>query len=174
MPSRRKLPKTISEKQFLAIMKKVPKEDKKLRLAFMLGFYQCMRVSEIVKLKKEDVDLDRNFIHILEAKGGKDRDVPIMAPVRKGLKYLPITGLGYSIRALQRKIDKYSMKALGHGFFMHGLRSSGSTFYLNDKGVSIRHIQDLLGHSRIDTTMLYTKVTPRHLKKAFESVWEEK
>ncbi len=93
----RKLPSTISESEFLEGLKKVKRP--KIKLAFMLGFYQAMRVSEIVNLKQENVDMDRGFIHILQGKGKKDRDVPIMKPVKYGLRYLPI-GLG--VRSLEK------------------------------------------------------------------------
>ena len=96
------LPKTISEQEFLEGLKKVKRQ--KLKLAFMLGFYQAMRVSEIVNLKPEDVDMDRGFIHILQAKGKKDRDVPIMKPVKHGLRHLPI-GLG--VRSLEKWVKRY-------------------------------------------------------------------
>ncbi len=60
------------------------------RLAFMLGFYQAMRVSEVVKLKPTDVDKVRRTLFIRNAKGGKDRIIPISPNVMKGLKHLPI------------------------------------------------------------------------------------
>lgn len=159
MPLR--IPKTISNDEFQAQWKKC--KDNKLKLAFLLGFYQCMRVSEVVKLSKQDCDLDRGFIHIKEAKGGKDRQVPIMRPVFHGLRYLPVT---YSIRTLQRAVKKY-----WPDLHFHSLRHSGATFYLNDKKVDIRQIQVLLGHSRLDTTQIYTKVTPDNLKAAFDEAW---
>jgi len=58
----KKLPKTMSEKEFMEIVRKVPKKHTHIRLAFMLGFYQCMRVSEVVKITPENVDRDRGFL----------------------------------------------------------------------------------------------------------------
>jgi len=164
----KKLPKTISEKEFKLIIKEV--KDKKLKLAFMLGFYQCMRVSEITKLKPIDVDLDGNLLHILDAKGGKDRNIPIMPPVKRGLKHLPI---GLSDRTLQRQIKSWALKVISKDIHFHTLRHSGATFYLNDKKRDIRHIQVLLGHSRLSTTQIYTHVSPKALAKAFgEEIWD--
>lgn len=157
----RKLPKTISESEFLEGIKKVKK--KHIKLAFMLGFYQCLRVSEVAHLKKDDVDYNRNYLHIIAGKGNKDRDIPIMKPVRNGLKYLPV---GIGIRALQKQIKKYWPELK-----FHSLRHSGATYYMNDKKIPIRYIQELLGHSRLDTTQIYTHVTPESLKTEFEGVW---
>jgi len=158
-----KIPKTISEKEFLDGVKKVPKNRKDIKLAFMLGFYQCLRISEVCNLKPEHVDKDRGFLHILNAKGGKDRDVPIMKPVWAGLKYLPVE-IGH--RALQKQVKKYWPD---HHF--HSFRHSGASYYLNSKKVDIRAIQQLLGHSRLDTTMIYTHVTPDDLKERFAGLW---
>ena len=82
----RVLPSTISESEFLEGIKKVKRP--KLKLAFYLGFYQCMRVSEIVNLKPENINMNTGFIHIKQAKGNKDRDIPIMPPVKHGLRHL--------------------------------------------------------------------------------------
>lgn len=157
----RKLPKTINEKQFLEVAKTI--KNPKIKLAFMLGFYQCMRVSEIINLKPEDVDKDRGFIHVIAGKGNKDRDIPIMRPVSAGLRHLPV---GVSRQALHKHVKKRLKDAS-----MHTLRHSGATYYLNQKGINIRQIQQLLGHSRLDTTQIYTHVTPDDMKKSFDEVW---
>lgn len=157
----RKLPETVDEAKFLEGIKTVKKS--RVKLALMLGFYQCLRVSEVAKLKPEDVDRGRGFLHILQAKGAKDRDVPIMKPVWKGLRHLPI---GKHIRTLER----WSQKHFGIKF--HALRHSGATYYLNEKKVDIRHLQQLLGHSNLSTTQIYTHVTPENLRGAFEEVWK--
>ena len=157
-----KLPKTISEHDFLLGLKKVRKNTHKL--AFLLGFYQCMRVSEVVNLLPEHVDKERGFLHILNAKGGKDRDIPIMQPVLAGLKYLPVK---CGDRALQLAAKKYFPD-----LHFHSLRHSGATYYLTVKKVGLRQIQQLLGHSRLDTTQIYTHISPIDLKNSFDEVWK--
>jgi len=154
------IPDVISEEQLITAVKK--EKRPKVKLALMLGFYQCLRVSEVAKLQPEDVDRQAGFIHVRQGKGGKDRKVPIMQPVMSGLRHLPI---GVSKRQLQR----YCKSALGVKF--HTLRHSGATFYLNVKKRDVRQIQQLLGHSRLDTTQIYTHVTPDSLKEAFRSIW---
>lgn len=157
----RKLPKTISEEEFLEGLKKITKP--KIKLTFMLGFYQCMRVSEVINLEKGDVDKGRGFLHIKAGKGNKDRDIPIMPPVKYGLKYLPIK---ITRQAIHKQTKKYFPNLHFHSF-----RHSGASFYLNEKKLDIRQIQELLGHSRLDTTQIYTHISPSQLKNAFEDAW---
>lgn len=154
-----KLPYTITEEEFLEIIKKV--KNKKHKLAFMLGFYAGLRVSEIINLKKKDIT--DGFIHVKQGKGKKDRDIPIARPIEKGLSHLPI---GMSRQALDKAIKKYFPKA-----HMHTLRHSCATYYLNEKGMDIRQVQALLGHSDIKTTQIYTHVRPEDLKNKFENMW---
>ena len=157
----RKLPKTISETEFLEGMKAV--SSPKRKIAFYLGFYQCMRISEVVKLKTANIDLNRGFIHIIAGKGNKDRDIPIAEPVKKGLKHIPV-----DVKERQLQLD---IKKIFPELHFHSLRHSGATFYLNEKNMDIRTIQQLLGHSRLDTTQIYTHVTSKDLKKKFDDAW---
>lgn len=157
----RKLPKTISETEFLDIVKKV--KNPQYKIAFMLGFYQCMRISEICALKTENIDTSRGFIHIIAGKGNKDRDIPITKPIERGLKYIPVN---IGIRGLQKAFKKYAPD-----LHFHTLRHSGASFYLNDKKLDIRYIQQLLGHSRLDTTQIYTHVTPENLKNQIDNIF---
>ena len=157
------LPKTITEDEFIILMKNIRAQHHKL--AFALGFYETMRVSEVIGLTPDDVDYTRRLIHIRQAKGGKDRMVPIAPEVMKGLKHLPIR---ITDRALNYALKSYSQKILKRDIHFHTLRHSGATHYLVKKKWDIRMVQMLLGHSRIDTTMIYTHVTPENL---IEKMW---
>jgi len=158
-----RLPEIITEHEFLEGVARLP--HRKHRAALFLAFYQCLRVSEVSKLKKEDISLEKGFLRIRMAKGDKDRDIPIMPPVVKWLRYIPI-GLGD--RQLQRIVKKVWPQ-----LHFHCLRHSGATYYLNDKKMATRHIQQLLGHSRLDTTQIYTHVNPSQLKEAFQNAFKE-
>ena len=137
----------------------------KLKAAFMLGFYQAMRVSEVINLEKEDVNTLTGFIHIKQSKGKKDRQIPVMKEIEYYIRYLPIK---ISRQGLHKAIKTKAKKILGKDIHFHTLRHSGATMYLNDRGIDIRFIKDFLGHSRLSTTEIYTHVTPIQLKKAFE------
>jgi site-specific recombinase XerD len=161
----RKIPDTISEAELEQLIKTAKK--KAHRTAYILGFYECLRVSEIVKLQGQDIDMERGFLHIKQAKGKKDRDIPIMEKAKHCLRYIP---LSIGARALERAIKRHSLKAIGKDIHPHTLRHSGATYYLNEKGIDIRYIKDLLGHTRISTTDIYVHTNPANLKKAFDSV----
>ena len=154
----RKIPETIEEAELIKLVKAVKKKHHKL--AFMLGFYQAMRVSEIVKLQPDNIDHNRRLVLIKEAKGMKDRNIPIAPEVQRGLKHLPIK---CGIRALQIAFKNYAMKVLGKDLHMHSLRHSGATHYLNKKKWNIRQVQVFLGHSNLNTTQIYTHVNPEEL-----------
>ena len=156
--AQRKIPETITEKELQELIKKVKFNHQKL--AYALGFYQCMRVSEVVNLKPEHIDYGRKLIMIKQAKGKKDRNIPIAPEVLRGLKFLPIQ---VGVRALQYSFSKYSQEVLNRHLNFHTLRHSGATHYLNVKKWSTRQVQVFLGHSRLDTTQIYTHVNPEDL-----------
>ena len=158
------LMKTISKKEVDEILKATKKKHHKL--AYALGFYNCLRVSEVVNLKIEDIDFERRLIHIKQAKGKKDRIIPIAPEVKRGLKHLPV---GVGIRALQIAFNRISKKVTGIRHKFHTLRHSGATYYLNEKKWNLRQVQVLLGHSRISTTQIYTHLNPIDL---VNQMWE--
>jgi len=154
----RTIPDTITERELLEILKFTKKQHH--RLAFILGFYEALRVSEVVALKPEHVDKERKLLLIKQAKGNKDRNIPIAPQILRSLKYLPIK---CGMRALQHAFNIKTQKALNKRLNFHLLRHSGATYYLNEKGWSTRQVQTLLGHSRITTTEIYTHVQPTDL-----------
>ncbi len=160
-----KIPETITEEEFLKLIKEVKKKHHKL--AFMLGFYACMRISEIVNLKQENIDRGQRIIRIKQAKGKKDRNIPIPPQLVRGLSHIP---LKCGVRALEISFKGYCRKVLNKDLHFHSLRHSGATHYLNKKKWSTRQVQQLLGHSKIQTTEIYTHVTPQVL---IERMWEE-
>lgn len=160
-----KLPEIVTEEEFLKLIKQVKKKHH--RIAFILGFYGCMRISEVVNLKQEDIDRGQRIIRIKQAKGKKDRNIPIPKQAVRGLFYIPV---GVGARAIQISFRNYSKKILNKDLNFHSLRHSGATHYLNKKKWSTRQVQQLLGHSKIQTTEIYTHVTPQDL---IEKMWEE-
>lgn len=159
----RKIPETITEEELLKIVAATKK--KKDKLAYMLGFYEGMRISEVVNLKPENIDKGRKLIMIKEAKGNKDRNIPIMKEIYNGLKHLPI---GVKIRAIQTSFKKKAKEVLGKNLYFHTLRHSGATWLLNVKHWSTREVQVFLGHSKVQTTEIYTHVNPENL---VDRVW---
>lgn len=163
---RRKIPETLTEEEFLQVIKATKKLHHKV--AFSLGFYQGMRISEIVKLKVEDIDKGQKIIRIKQGKGGKDRNIPILKEMWKGLKHIPVS---CGVRALQIAFKNAVKKAkVNKDLHFHCLRHSCGTWLLNVKGWDTRLVQQFLGHAKLDTTQIYTHVTPKDL---VDKVWGE-
>lgn len=160
-----KLPEVITEEELIKVIKAVKRPYHKL--AFALGFYECMRISEVVKLQPENVNRQTKLLHIKQAKGKKDRNIPIAREVMPALKHLPMK---CGIRALQIMFKKTAQKALDKDLHFHLLRHSGITFYLTKKKWSSLEVQRMAGHSRITTTQLYAHINPTDL---VNRMWEE-
>ena len=161
----RKIPETISEEELIKVLKATKKNNHKL--AFMLGFYQAMRVSEVVKLKPENVDKKRHLIMIKQGKNSKDRNIPIIRPLKlkestmlHSLSKLPV---GIGVRALEIAFKSLSKEILDRDLHFHSLRHSGATWLLNKKRWDVRQVQQFLGHSKIQTTEIYCHVSPQAL-----------
>lgn len=152
------IPETITEQEFIQLIRKVKKRHH--RIAFILGFYGCMRVSEIVNLMPEHIDRGQRIIRIKQGKGKKDRNIPIPPAAVRGLSHIPV---GCGVRALQIAFKNHAKKTLKKDLHFHQLRHSGATHYLNRRRWSTRQVQQLLGHSKIQTTEIYTHVTPEVL-----------
>lgn len=168
----RKLPEFITEEEFRKLFKATKHEHHKL--AFALGFYQAMRISEVVNLLPENIDFSQRLIRIKEAKGKKDRNIPIAPQVitglRKGIKNKLIP-MKCDIRALQIAFKKALKKAgIERDLHFHNLRHGGATYYLNEKGWDVSLVSNFLGHSRLDTTQIYIHLSPKNL---IDKMWEE-
>lgn len=156
-------------------------KSQKHRLAFALGFYECLRVSEVACLRPEHVNKELKLLLIKGsdiskgkkgAKRGKDRNIPIAPEVLKGLKFLPVgndKAKDVGIRALQIAFNKASFKILGKRLNFHLLRHSGITHYLTKKKWNSLEVQRLAGHSKVSITEIYTHIRPEDL---VSRMWE--
>jgi integrase/recombinase XerD len=135
-----------------------------------------LRVGELIQIKINDIDTDRGIIHIRGAKGNKDRVVNLSANLLNLLKdyarqYKPgkylFYGSGnerYSVSSIRRILKIAGERAgIKKQIRVHTLRHSFATHML-EKGVDLRFIQEILGHSDIKTTMIYTRVARRRLR----------
>ena len=157
------------------ILKSKKKNKKQYALALILGFESGMRISELVGLKyngewkieplqQDQLDFERNYITVKQGKGQKDRIVPLPKKVnRAALKEIPFR---LKRQAFQWYITKIGKEILDKDVSFHTLRAGFATHAL-DKGVPIHQVQLLMGHSRIDTTGVYARASP---KMAVENV----
>lgn len=168
--SEKKLPKVIDKDFILDKLSKIDnlKHKSILTLTFSVG----LRVSEIINLKIEDIDSKRMIIHIKNAKGRKDRIVPLTTTVLKLLRlyfreYNPKeylfngqNNIQYSIKSCQNIFKKY----IDENSHIHILRHSCFTNLL-ESGVDLRLIQKIAGHNNAKTTEIYTHVSNQLLSK---------
>jgi integrase/recombinase XerD len=143
----------------------------KYRAALSVAYGCGLRISEIAHLKVADIDSERMLIRVEQGKGRKDRYV-MLAPdllvllrqwwkVKRPLGWL-FPGQQLSLPITTRQLDRAMKEAataakLGKRVSMHTLRHSFATHLLEQK-VDIRVIQTLLGHRKLDTTAIYTRV----------------
>ncbi len=138
--------------------------------------YGCgLRGSEIVNLKKEDVNFKEDLIKINLSKGKKDRFIKIPASIKDELKsYLKLKsdeilfssnrGGKLSIKTIQKIVQNSAKKAgIKKRVYPHLLRHSFAT-HLLEQGTDLRIIQKLLGHSDIKTTQVYTQISQASIK----------
>jgi site-specific recombinase XerD len=149
-------------------------------LAFII--FTGVRVSELVNLKLENVDLNENYIRV-KGKGEKERMIPLTAGVSRLLvnylsirridsEYLFINKYGdkFTPLSIQLLVRKYTNKAqINKRITPHKLRHTFATLAL-EAGVSPITISELLGHSSLNTTMKYTHVTNRLTKDAVRRI----
>jgi integrase/recombinase XerD len=159
----RKLPEIITEEELIKLITATKKKQHKL--AFALGFYEAMRISEIIKLKPENIDKQTKLIRIIQAKGSKDRNIPIAPEILPQLKLLPFKfkSVSSGSRSLQLKFKALGKEILGKDLHFHCLRHSGITHYLTKKKWSSLEVQRLAGHSRVTTTEIYSHINPTDL-----------
>lgn len=162
----KKLPKSVRPEEWNALIKEVNKKRDKIALvSFLLAYGAGMRISEVVRCKKEHFQSD-GFIAIDEAKYGTQRKVPIPKGWRQDFfKYLPIN---VTPRTIQRKFKIYASCAkLNPLYTFHSLRHGFATRLL-ESGTPINIVSLALGHSDISTTGIYTKASPTDLLKYYE------
>ena len=166
----RKLPKVIDQGRILDAIQRIT--NRKHKAIITLAYSTGLRVSEVCNLKISDVDSNRMLITIRQAKGRKDRIVPLSSKTLETLReyykeYRPkeylFNGqfdLQYSHKSCNEIVKKY----IGKDFHFHQLRHSSATAML-ENGTDLRIIQKVLGHSSSKTTEIYTHVSTTMLNK---------
>ncbi|HUS86725.1 MAG TPA: tyrosine-type recombinase/integrase [Bacteroidales bacterium] len=171
----RSLPKIFSKEEITRIINAT--RNPKHRMALLM-IYSCgLRRSEMINLRIDDLDFGRKLVILYNAKGKKDRVVPLteklILSVDKYLAaYSPVDffiegkpGFRYSAESLARILDSSKVRAgIKRKGSLHSLRHSYAT-HLHEKGIDIRYLQELLGHKSSKTTEIYTHVSRRELSK---------
>jgi len=153
------------------------------RAVLELMYSSGLRVSEAVTLTMRDIDLDSGIL-TTTGKGSKTRRVPVGSSAVEWLKsYLVlrrrkenievqnlfVTPLGRPVnrQIIYQFIREYAEKCGFHGVSPHTLRHSFATHLIQNRA-DIRSVQQMLGHSDISTTQIYTHITDAHLKRSYD------
>lgn len=184
-PKRAKvLPNVLSKEEVKAILEAHSNMKHKTMLSLI---YSCgMRCGELLALQPSHIDSKRNIVLLKNAKGKKDRIVPLSPRILEMLRsyyqvYKPVTylfegqaaGKAYDSRSLQVILKNALAKTgITKPVTLHWLRHSYAT-HLLESGTDLRYIQELLGHNSSKTTEIYTHVSIRniqHIKSPFDDL----
>ncbi len=182
------LPKVLSLKEVEQLLGTPDEKDLQgLRDRAMLEvlYGAGLRVSELVTLKPQDINLDEGFL-ICRGKGGKERIVPLGRPAcgyvvrylrdgrphheAKSSPFLFLTrrGKGFTRQGFWKLVRGYAAKAgVAAKISPHVLRHSFAT-HLLERGADLRSVQLMLGHSQITTTQIYTHVSRDRLRTVYD------
>ena len=172
----KKLPVTLTRQEIKALI--TAAKPKRNRLIVQFLYSSGARVSECVNLKIVDLNLKERIGSIRGGKGNKDRTIILSRDWSKYLKkyldkkkvksefvFSKKNGKSLSSDTVQRIVREAAEKAgIQKRVTPHTLRHSYAT-HLLDAGENIRRIQELLGHSNLNTTQIYTHVSVQDLKK---------
>lgn len=150
--------------------------------AWLELFYSAgLRLAELAGLKRDDVDLRQGVVRVL-GKGRKERLCPLGGPAINALKvyldacpfeeralFVSERGTPLHPRTIQLALKRYLAGAgLDAKLTPHKLRHTFAT-HLLDHGADLRSVQELLGHSQLTTTQIYTSVSVERLKKVYDN-----
>ena len=169
-----KLPVVLSRQEIQQVINCTVNQKHKTILALAYG--AGLRVSEVVDLKVQDINIAELTIHIKQAKGKKDRITILPEKLIIELQYFmdkkdkndfvfsSERGGKLTTRTAQKVFENSLKKSdIKKPATFHSLRHSFAT-HLLENGVDVRYIQELLGHNNIRTTQRYTQVTRLKLK----------
>lgn len=167
----KKLPSVLSKDEVKKLIEATtnPKHRAIIQLLYGAG----LRVGELVRLKMSAFDFERKLIHVVQAKGNKDRYTILpqaliellqkqqMVKKPNDFLFTNTKNKHLSERTVAKIVEATSIKAhLTKHISPHTMRHSFAT-HLLEHGTDIRYIQELLGHSKIETTQRYTHVAIR-------------
>jgi len=183
----KKLPHSLSPDQVTLLLAVAGNEPLAVRdRAIMELFYSSgLRLSELVGLRRGDIDLADGLVRVM-GKGGKAREVPVGRHARAALQawlkvrsqitrgdqetvFLSQRGAPLSVRSVQQRIALWARRqGLDLPVHPHMLRHSFASHLLESSG-DLRAVQELLGHANISTTQIYTHLDFQHLAKVYDA-----
>lgn len=180
-----RLPETIdteSVKELIESAKGIKPVDYRDRAILEVLYGAGLRISELIGLNYDDIDREDGFVRVF-GKGSKERLVPlgkkalkavndyiakswlIMAKDSRNALFLNVRGRRLTRQAIWLIVKKYANEC-SLQIHPHTLRHSFAT-HLLENGADLRSVQQLLGHSSISTTQIYTHLNQRHLRSVY-------
>jgi integrase/recombinase XerC/integrase/recombinase XerD len=184
-----RLPRTLKPHEVARLLDRIPATtplELRDRAMFEIAYGCGLRAEEIVNLDLRSVEFDSEQLRVL-GKGSKTRFVPVGEPALRAVArylergrgalagdseepalFLSKTGRRLSTSDIRRRLRVWARHAVAQGaVHPHALRHSYAT-HLLEGGADLRAIQELLGHSSISTTQVYTRVESARLRAAYE------
>ncbi|NOR85735.1 tyrosine-type recombinase/integrase, partial [archaeon] len=171
----KRIPEVLTKEETIAILSQITNPKHRLLIETIYG---CgLRVSEATALKKQDIRFDENILMVRQAKGKKDRFVMLPTSISSRMKsYIFVRadnnpyvfdsnrGGHLTVKSVQKIVKNATKKAgITKNVHVHTLRHSYAT-HLLENGTDLRIIQQLLGHSNIKTTEIYTHISTALIK----------
>lgn len=169
----KKLPMVLNQSEVIALIRATG--NLKHRAIIALLYSSGLRIGECLQLKLSDIDIERKCIRIHLGKGRKDRYVSLAQSFLPLLEnylysYQPKVlfaegqnGGPYSAESIRSFLHRASKRAgIRKRVTPHTLRHSYAT-HMIENGVGLRHVQELLGHAKPETTMIYTHIAQNDL-----------
>lgn len=184
-----RLPKTISSDQMNKIIDSIKGQDQNTsrdKLIFEFLYGTGARISELVNTDLDDIDTDLNVIKIRFGKGSKQRIVPLgkslktaieiyltrirnsLVNTKKPSNALILNSKGGRLtrQSIWEVVNRIAMQNRVEDLTPHSLRHAFAT-HLLEGGADVRVVQELLGHSSVNTTQIYTHITVERLREVF-------
>lgn len=174
------LPETLNYEQLLQLLK--PQGGARFErrdVAIIEVIYSCgLRVSELVNLNVDDVDLSQGFLTVM-GKGGKTRHTPLGTSAQEAINqyvlerqsdalFVNKNGKRIGVRSVQNMIKKRALNAgIKVNVYPHMLRHAAATHFLQSSH-DLRSTQEFLGHESIKSTQVYTHLDFLELSKVYD------
>ncbi len=184
-----RLPKTLSVEKVLEVIESISSTDantSRNKLIFEFLYGTGARISELVNTDLDDIDIESNIVKIRFGKGSKQRIIPLgkqlkiainsyltrernaLVSSKKSCNSLLLNSRGarLSRQSIWEVINKIALQNNLAELTPHTLRHAFAT-HLLEGGADVRVVQELLGHSSVNTTQIYTHITVERLREVF-------
>ena len=184
-----RLPKTLSVEKVIEVIESISSTDantSRNKLIFEFLYGTGARISELVNTDLDDIDFESNIVKIRFGKGSKQRIIPLgkqlkiainnyltrernaLVSSKKSCNSLLLNSRGarLSRQSIWEVINKIALQNNLSELTPHTLRHAFAT-HLLEGGADVRVVQELLGHSSVNTTQIYTHITVERLREVF-------